>query len=327
MSHSTLWTKLTRRLEHLARPWRPSALGRTLERSWLLTTRLPAPWNQPARRWARIRGCPLESGGRCPIDCPEEYIQWTLLRRGVFEPEVTAALMAFARPGGLMLDVGANLGIQGLTAALAGMRVHAFEPLPRMVERLRDTIRLNHLEERILVIPQAAAHQTGSAAFYVAERLDDGSHSLVAGIPARRIEQIQVQTIRLDDHRQREPDDFSKSSHLLIKIDVEGAESLVLDGASNLLDEFRPTLVIETGDRGADQLGESARSVLDRLFRRDYVVFLLDPLHLVPVPIDPASVRSHVANYAALPRESPHRDAFATLRLDQVAPPSSTPTG
>jgi len=259
------------------------------------------------RAWCRRVGWRLVCGPRVLIDQPQEFIQSEILLHGIYEPEVAAAILAVIHPGDLFLDVGANIGIHSLIAAYHGARVHAFEPVPRLAKRLKINAAINRLESRITLFEFALSNKEGEAAFYVASRKDDGSHSLIKGVPATSIETIIVKTTTLDHHLEK----FGRITPALIKIDVEGAESLVLDGANiTLTRPERPILIIETGDRLAEVIGESARSVLGRLFDRNFRVFRLRNEAECLLEIDVDEIPSSVCNYLAVPAEFPRTDSL-----------------
>ena len=247
-------------------------------------------------------GWPLDCGYRIGIEDPREWIQRQIIDTCTYEPSVSALIDALLGPDDLFLDVGANFGYHTLVAAAAGARVHAFEPVPRLRTRLENNIRRNRLVERVTVSEVALGASNGTAPFYLASRVDDGSHSLIAGVPADSIEEITVPTRRLDDYLTA----TGSEPPTLVKIDVEGAEALVLDGASALLDGPRaPTMIVETADRLADLLGESASSVLARLFRRDYRVWSIPDAAGPPREVRLSEITGHLANYLASPPGSP----------------------
>ena len=98
-------------------------------------------------------------------------------------------------------------------------------------------------------------------------------------------------------------------------MDVEGYEARVLDGARTLIEAPEPPLwLLETGDRMANQIGESARSVLGRLADRGYEFWSVPEVGLVQ-PVSLADVSGDVVNYCCLHPKSIGRDAvLATLR-------------
>lgn len=73
-------------------------------------------------------------------------IAWTFMRGHEADAPFQRSL-ELAQPGNLVFDVGANVGVWSLLAAKRGARVHAFEPVPALVERLRRHAQLNDLED------------------------------------------------------------------------------------------------------------------------------------------------------------------------------------
>lgn len=225
-------------------------------------------------RWAgRKIGYRLRYGPRIIIDNPAEYMQSEILRSGVYERRVAEVILAVGKPGDLMLDVGANMGQHSLIAAWHGLRVHAFEPLPRLALRLKANLALNRLEERVSVFESAVSSVEGSATLHEMDRADDGSHSLLASATERQQRDVEVRTVTIDGHLKA----HSCGPPAIIKIDVEGAEALVLDGAKQTLHApDAPVVLLETGHHSASVLGETADTVLNRLLKMGYRVFEID---------------------------------------------------
>jgi len=162
---------------------------------------------------------------------------------GTYEADNLAAFAATIRPGDSVYDVGANVGIYSLVASLkAGSAgaVYAFEPLARNLHYLRRHLILNRLQNcRIMevAVSDAEGIQRFSAASWghaMARFCEDG--------------ELEIPTVTLDGciygaKEMRPPN--------VIKIDVEGAELLVLRGASRALTEYHPCLFIE--DHGGQQ--------------------------------------------------------------------------
>lgn len=139
-----------------------------------------------------------------------------------------------------IFDVGANWGFYVLLAHRhrdAGCEIVAFEPHPRSAKELRTQIVLNEVTQAT-VVPAALSDRAGAIEF-----VDTGSAigQKVAAVDkdfgwARR---ISLPAITLDEAAEKygAPD--------LIKLDVEGAENLVLEGGKRVLTEQRPTLLVE----------------------------------------------------------------------------------
>ncbi len=136
-------------------------------------------------------------------------------------------------PGDLFIDVGANVGTYSILAAEHGAKVIAIEPDPEAADRLRGNAALNGYE--IEVIECAMGATSGTASFTV------GLDTVNCFAPESGCEGLTERTRRVSVRRL---DDIIGSRHVRgVKIDVEGAEHLVLNGAKSALSEGRIELV------------------------------------------------------------------------------------
>ena len=132
-------------------------------------------------------------------------------------------------PGDTVLDVGANVGLYTLAMADAvgrEGRVHAFEPNPSTLTRLKRNLALNGCDN---VVVHAVA--VGDRDAVVALRSADPTESGLATVVGDGTELARVPQVTLDDAAA----DHGFSSVALLKLDVEGAESSVLRGAADLI--------------------------------------------------------------------------------------------
>ncbi|MFN8484082.1 MAG: FkbM family methyltransferase [Anaerolineae bacterium] len=168
---------------------------------------------------------------------------------GDYELPVTRAITEIVEPGWLVADIGAQIGYMTLLMASrvgpAGC-VLAFEPMPANFAVLEENIRLNGYTtvraERL-----AVADWSGTT---LLRRLDDRALSATASIVAADggADGIAVATVSLDEYLASQPDALR-----FAKIDVEGAEDLVLAGMAGILARSRPILLVEIhGEPGAD---------------------------------------------------------------------------
>lgn len=153
-------------------------------------------------------------------------------------PAETAALLAGLPRGGTFVDVGANWGYFTLVAAHAvgpRGRVAALEPDPRMAAELRANIERNGIRH-VTVLETAAAEGAGEAvlAGYAAGDRNRGVSSLVSA-PGGDAPSFAVRTAALDELL----DGLGIGRADVVKIDVEGAEELVLRGMARGLAEGR----------------------------------------------------------------------------------------
>lgn len=167
-----------------------------------------------------------------------------------YERELTY-LHRFVAPGMVVVDGGANCGIYTVLAArLVGSsgRVLSFEPGAEAFSVLKKNIKLNHLIN-VRAHCAALADKDGRARLY---HHGHGPNSFsIAHSESTAIESEHVVTRTLDEVFREE--DASRLG--LIKLDVEGAEELVLRGAGQVIADSSPTILFEINVTAAKQLG------------------------------------------------------------------------
>lgn len=199
-----------------------------------------------------------------------DVIQRYIYFFGMWEPNVDAFLRARLRPGDIFIDVGANIGYFTLLGAkLVGPqgRVVAVEASTSVVEHLRANITRNHFEDRVRIVHAAASDCEGTVSLYAGQEGNIGSASIVR-LKGKLSEQVQAAPLeKLLTTREIE---FVR----VIKIDVEGAESLVFKGMQPLLSRLRPDaeIVMEV----TPELG-CADGILGILAREGWNAYALKP--------------------------------------------------
>lgn len=146
---------------------------------------------------------------------------------------------------------GANYGFYSLLAALwnPDLRGVAFEPVPRIFERLQENIRLNHLQDRLVAYRVALSDRTGTAKLFVpasSSRDCESTATLVHGGWQQRqgAPTIDVQSTTFDEFEREHPLKVD-----LVKIDVEDHEASVLRGMQGVIRRDRPIVVCEILER------------------------------------------------------------------------------
>lgn len=183
-----------------------------------------------------------EQNGRAWLLAPE-----VALRGALEEFETIAWFREVVRPGMTVIDVGANVGQMTLELAeLVGPdgRVLSVEPAPGNVEVLRRHVTANGFAERVEILAAACSDSDGQVNLFVLGERDDtvGSGHTLAGEAALRrqgsegqVTERSVQAFTVDSLcaiRSIKP--------RVVKIDVEGAELLVLRGMKQTLRTARP---------------------------------------------------------------------------------------
>jgi FkbM family methyltransferase len=205
-------------------------------------TRAPVliPIGNRSRLWASLDNGPsvLAAYARQP-----DYAEWNVWRRHL-------------RPGDLFVDVGANVGIYTILAAEHGATVVSIEPHPSFVERLLRNLEVNSI--------QAEVHQ-------IALDEEPGTVRFDADADARNhIQDSGMMEVRADTLDRVLGDRQVRG----LKVDVEGAERRVLEGAVDALAHGRIALAqLEWNETARVNFGEDRQRVADLLGEYGYSIF------------------------------------------------------
>jgi FkbM family methyltransferase len=152
------------------------------------------------------------------------------------------AMGSFLREGDLVVDVGANIGNHTLYLAMVvGCRVIAFEPNPLLLVPLNKTIALNDIEDRVSLVSKGVGAAEARGVFSNLNPTNLGAQSITLIDQINKTDHESVEVIPLDGIAFEGP-------VKALKIDVEGMELDVLQGAMHLIENNRPHLFIESHD-------------------------------------------------------------------------------
>jgi FkbM family methyltransferase len=188
----------------------------------------------------------------------------------VYEPEVWGHLMQCVQPADVVADVGAYVGLYTLALAQrVGPRgkVIAFEPDPDSFDGLSRHVALNGLTGNVELCRAVVGREDGVVAFAAGR----GSESRVAAADGACAERLMVRVVRLDSVLRDDRLD-------VLKIDVEGYEELVLQGARGLLsDNLRKprAIYIEVHPYAWSEPMTTSESFLDLLREFGYATYFL----------------------------------------------------
>ena len=219
---------------------------------------------------------------------PDAQLKYMKLGPHAFDQDLIKIAETFLSKHSCVWDVGANVGIFTFAAAAVASAgtIISIEADTWLAELLRKSHRLaGNQSSDVRVVPVAASDVDGVAEFQIASRgrasnalAEAGGSSQMGGV--RELQH--VPTLRLDTILKAMPrPDF-------VKIDVEGAELMVLKGATDLVSQARPLFYIE--------VGKDKFATVDAFFqRRKYTAF--DPKgKIADVP--------DVGNYFFVPEEN-----------------------
>lgn len=195
---------------------------------------------------------------------PTLWLHWHLMHHPKSaEPELSF-LDKVVPEGTVTVDVGANCGLYTRKLARLSKQVHAFEPSHRMADVLRRTSASN-----VRVHEVALSDHAGHAELFIPRNDRDLIHALASLEPSaiasnRSGVSINVPTARLDA--------IVRQDVAFVKIDVEGHEMHVLNGAIELLEHCRPVFLVEAEDRHRE---EATRSLFEFFESRSYRGFFI----------------------------------------------------
>ena len=241
--------------------------------AWL-STRIGKPpgWERVVRRLASPESC-AALGELCMVRediavfaNPGVLIGWHIAFFGTYEPELRSIFRSVLKPGGIAVDVGANIGWHTLLmASLVGPegRVLAAEVNPSVRERLQANVQLNQFSQ-IVILPYAIANTKGTLPFWAPSADDPNSgNGFVERDAQIREGLIEVEARPLDELIS----DAGLEQVNLLKVDVEGFEWPVFEGAESTIVDFRPHVVFEYDSAYAARGGGSV-ALLAKFFQR-----------------------------------------------------------
>jgi FkbM family methyltransferase len=172
--------------------------------------------------------------------CVDEHIA----TYGMWESDLTQALKQQIKKGDIFVDAGANIGYYTLLVSSILKdtgKVYAFEPIPVLSEQIQKSVRINGYYN-VDVHTYGLSNIEGTHALYVRDENIGGSSmqrydSFIQDTVVKEVQDIQLKT--LDDL-------LGNQGHVdVIKIDVEGFEWEVLQGAEKILERCKPCIFLE----------------------------------------------------------------------------------
>ena len=231
-------------------------------------------------------------------------VGWSCFHNRAWEPHIERALRDLLHPGDTVYDVGANLGyFSAVMAQEVGPsgRVYAFEPLAPTFALLVLCRDLNEFSQ-LMPLQLALGAKNGSVELTF-NPVSLGQASLYAEPDSVDYLPAQVPIRRLDDL----VESYELAPPRLVKLDVEGSELAVIEGAERLLAQHSPAVIFELNSVLSRRAGWTGSDIAARLRKAgDYDFFLLT--EGAPRPVEPEWLDSTSDGYIdvlALARSAP----------------------
>jgi FkbM family methyltransferase len=219
-----------------------------------------------------------------------------------------AIALGVCKPGDRIVEIGANVGTEtvGFSDIVgAHGQVIAFEPLPAHIDMLRRVTQgLRH--PNLVLLPYAVSDEQGAATFATPpSSMSQGIGHLLgpeerdSGVASYYDETVDMGLIEVET---RPLDQFAAELRglRLLVADAEGAEVRILRGGRTIIEENRPTLVLEASEPHQRRAGFGIEQLHDELSSLGYVAYEIGSLSLKRV-VDPLGGAPH-GNWLCVPR-------------------------
>lgn len=187
---------------------------------------------------------------------------------GLLEFEEMSFLLHTLRNDDLFIDIGANHGsFSILASAVIGAQTIAFEPIPTTFDRLVDNVMLNQISEQVSCNNKALGAAEGKVSFTLGE-ISSLSHIVLPSEDSNGAVEVDITTL---------DNELSGCNPTMLKIDVEGYEMPVLEGARKTLEkESLIAVIIELNEFG-EKYGYADRAIIDKLISSGFDPYAYDP--------------------------------------------------
>lgn len=226
---------------------------------------------------------------------------------GIWEPYETMLFLKYLKPGGVFLDIGANLGyytILGATAVGNRGRVIAYEPDRANFALLEKNLELNQINN-VSAFAVAVSDYSGGADMYLSPD-NRGDHRLYDSGDGR--EQVAARVVNGGEHLR------ALTSRVdFIKIDTQGSEFHIVKGLRDIIRENSQHLVmvLEFWPYGLRLAAASGEGLLDLLADFNLAIYIIDHLGHRLLPVSRDCLRKWVRDTEA----DPGNEGFMNLLL------------
>lgn len=194
----------------------------------------------------------------------------------IWEPFETLIFKKFIKKNTIFIDIGAHIGYYSLLCASKATKgkIFAFEPVPQNFNLLQKNIILNGLTN-IEPIQKAVSNQNNNVSLFLSNDSNTGDNRFFGDSVFGKLgeqKSIKVSCLKLDD--------FFKEYNILpnvIKMDIQGAESLALKGMKNTLQNVENLILFtEFWPKGIISTGESPQEFLETVNEYGFKIFEID---------------------------------------------------
>ena len=218
------------------------------------------------------------------VNTQEKGVVPSLLMNGVYEKYVTYLFKKIIKQGMIVVDIGANIGYYTLISAkLVGNKgkVYAFEPEPNNFEFLVKNVEINKYTN-VITIQKAISNKHGKIELFV-DKVNWGAASFSENnIQIQKGGIVEVEAVTLDEFFENVVRDDKVD---FIKIDTQGAEELIVEGAEKVFKNNNLKIIMEFWPYGLKNVGTDPLKFLHKLQNYSFKIKYIDEINQCIKPI------------------------------------------
>ena len=217
-----------------------------------------------------------EFRGSFAVDCRSALFKRLLLTKQ-YEPELVKYCLKFIDKKRDAIDVGANIGFYTVLFAkkLNGKKVLSIEPTVNALQHLYRNIKLNNIENNVIVFEGAASNRNRIAEIRTIDGKEEYSTLGEWKHPSISKERYTLQKVKLKTVDELVPE-YSLDPGFM-KVDVEGMEHFVFEGSKRILENNRPVVLSELSNYLLKENGSSPKEIINLIKSYEYDVYGLNP--------------------------------------------------
>jgi len=205
-----------------------------------------------------------------------------------YEPFETKLFVENVHEGDVVVDIGANIGYYTVLASkqVGNMgKVYAFEPDPTNFELLKKNVKENECTN-VIMEQKAVSDKNGAVKLYVSKS-NAGDHRVFNSGDGRK--SIDIPAVSLDEY-------FTNKKINVIKMDVQGYESFVLDGATKTISAQKDLILFtEVYPRAIEKAGRSPEEYVSKLKHLGFDLKIINEQEKQLQPFDMSKVMQRYA--------------------------------
>ncbi|SDF28331.1 FkbM family methyltransferase [Sporomusa acidovorans] len=198
-----------------------------------------------------------------------------ILNFGSYEQECLDMMLRLIKTNSTIFDIGANVGWYSMNFVkqIVGVKVYAFEPMPKTFDYLTHNIKINNLSN-ISKYNIGLSNEEKEVIFYY--DIEGSGNSSMANLSGKRhIKEIRCKVTTIDQ--------FTKKENIgvdFIKCDVEGAELFVFTGGEETLKQYKPIIFTEMLRKWSAKFHYHPNEIINLLKNIGYRCFVVKEKHL-----------------------------------------------